>query len=314
MLWAAILFFANAGRAHADAHAWRDHLTRKDVVTALGEPNSDAAGGNNEIMSYGGGVVIQLQDGVVTDVSGTVPNALKTPGARTTTAAGGASGATVVTAVPAGTDNSTPSAAATTDASAPTAVEASPAATNPTDQDSEKIISDFSTKSIVIPGTPLSGVITKALGPGEDGGAGNVSLLPKNLPDGSAAALGASSNWAQPNNFKGFLIGLLIKSLVMTVVLKCVFAYKDFPLLWRDAALVAAGVALSNQILAYMFSMSDFGKIAALVQADQFVAGFVLLTLITTFTAAKSFPTAAGITITAMIANTALSYAQYFFL
>jgi hypothetical protein len=315
---AAILFFTSVAHAQSGAHLWRDHLNRQDVITALGEPNSDAGVGNNEMLMYKGGLVIQLQNGEVTDISGAIPEALK-PASAVPSAAPAAPAATAES-VAAVTTSSIPT-KPVAPAPAPAAASASGTATD--EQVSEKIISDFSTKSLVLPGTPLSGVIAKAFGTGDAGMAtpadssGTASMIPKSLAalaGGTGATADASSPWSQPNTLQGFFAGLLIKAVAMTFVLKGVFAYKDFPILWREAALVAAGVSLCNETLAWLFSLNDFGRIAGMVQADQIVAGAVLMGLITTFTAAKSFPTAAGITITAMSANIALSYAQLFFL
>jgi len=317
-LWA-FLFFNSLAHAQTAAHPWRDHLKRQDVITALGEPNSDAGVGSNEMLMYKGGLVIQLQNGEVSDISGAIPDALKPASAIAAPAVPAAS------AAPATAEASVTTAPkpATAPTPTPAPAAASAAATSSDEQVSEKIISDFSTKSLVLPGTPLSGVIAKAFGTGEAAMAtpadssGSASMMPKSLAaltGGTGAPAETASPWSQPNTPEGFFAGLLIKAVAMTFVLKGVFAYKDFPILWREVALVAAGVALCNETLAWLFSLNDFGRIAAMVQADQFIAGAVLLGLITTFTAAKSFPTAAGITITAMSANVALSYAQLFFL
>lgn len=312
MLGMVILFFAQTIRAQTAAHAWRDHLTRQDVVTALGEPASDASVGNNELLMYKGGLVIQIQNGEVADISGTVPEALKPVAAAAVPAA---SATTAPEALVKSTVNivATPAASAPVAASAPAAASAS--ATLADDQSSEKLIGDLSSPSIVPQGTSLSGVLAKALGPGQGPDAGTAPGSPA-IPSGLEKLVGGGSDdgspWSRPDNIEGFLAGLLLKTVVMTLVLKGVFAYKDFPLIWMDAVLVAAGTSLCNELLAWLFTLNDFGKIAAMVQADQLVAGAVLLGLITKCTEAKSFPTAAGIMVVAITVNTALQFAQMF--
>jgi hypothetical protein len=305
---AVIFFLANVARAQTTAPAWRDHLTRQDVITALGEPNSDGAVGNNELLMYKGGLVIQLQNGEVSDISGTVPEALKPAPAP-------AAAAPAATTPPALADSTVNFVAKPAPPAATPSPAASSASTPLTDeQDSEKIINDFSTKSIVLPGTPLSGVITKAFGTGNGGvgDAGTASIIPKSMA-GLMGGADNSSPWSQPNTIQGFMAGLLLKTIAMTLVLKGAFAWKEFPVLWQEVVLVAAGVSLCDQIFIWLFSLNEFGRIAADVQADQLVAGAVLLALIMNFTEAKSLPTAAGIMLVSISANTALQFAQTFF-
>jgi hypothetical protein len=220
-----------------------------------------------------------------------------------------------------------------TPAPTPAPAAASASGTTITDeQASEKIINDFSTKSLVLPGTPLSGVIAKAFGTGDaatgmgEAGTGGgapgeaaaaatdpTAMLAQSLTGLTGGASDASP-WTQPNTIQGFLAGLLIKAVAMTFVLKGAFAWKEFPVLWQEAAAVAVGVSFCDQIFIWLFSLNDFGRIAAMVQADQLVAGAVLLGLIMKFTEAKSFPTAVGIMLVSITANTALQFAQMFFL
>jgi hypothetical protein len=322
MLGLVILLFTQAAHAQTAAHAWRDHLTRQDVITALGEPNSDGAVGNNELLMYKGGLVIQIQNGEVSDISGAVPQALKP------VAVVAAPASSAATTAPAAADSSV-NLAAQPASPAPAPVSASapaspPAAANATsaapassdDQNSEKLIGDLSSPSIIPQGTTMSGVLAKALGPGQGGEEAGTSPGSPAIPSGLEKLVGGGSDdgspWSRPDNLEGFLAGLVLKTVVMTLVLKGVFAYKDFPLIWMDAVLVAAGTSLCNEILAWLFTLNDFGKIAAMVQADQLVAGAVLLGLITTCTEAKSFPTAAGIMVVAITVNTALQFAQMF--
>ncbi len=320
MLAIGILFFTGAARAQTAAHAWRDHLTRQDVITALGEPSSDGAVGNNELLMYKGGLVIQIQNGEVSDISGAVPEALKpvavvaaAPVVTAATAApAAAADSSVNTATQSGSPDSMPPAAAPP--SAPAAAAAAAASSD--DQNSEKLIGDLSSPSIIPQGTTMSGVLAKALGPGQGGEEAGTSPGAPAIPSGLEKLVGGGSGdgspWSRPDNIEGFLAGLVLKTVVMTLVLKGVFAYKDFPLIWMDAVLVAAGTSLCNEIMAWLFTLNDFGKIAAMVQADQIVAGMVLLGLITTCTEAKSFPTAAGIMVVAITVNTGLQFAQMF--
>ena len=299
------------------AHPWRDNLTRDDIVKALGEPQGDVGSSAAERMIYKGGLLIVLSNNLVTEIDGDVPEALRPAGVA-------ASAAPAPTVLPA----AKPVAAAASASVAAKATVAVAASTTPasmvapyagqstSDQESEKIISDFSTTSIVPQGTPLSGVITKALGPGSAGGAGTASLLAQATAAGASGTSPAAelSPWARTDTWQGFLAGLLLKTVLMTFVLKGAFHWKDFPILWREATLVAVGVSLCNQILAWVFSLNDFGKIAATVQADQIISGAVLLALIMNFTQAKQFPRAAAIMITAMGANIALGYVQVAFM
>ena len=310
-IWLFLFLLANSAQAQSSAHSWRDHLTRPQVITALGEPTADASVGDTEMMMYKGDLVVKIQHGEVAEIDGTVPDSLKSPEVLAASAA--AAAATVPPPAPA---DATADAASKAAPPAPAPAAASAAATNSDEQVSEKLINDFSTTSIVPPGTSLSGVITKALGPGDYSAAGTSPVGPQGL---AALAAGTDSTanglalFSQPNNIRGFLAGLLLKTILMTLVLKGAFAYKDFPLLWRDAAMVAIGTALCDEILLWLFSLNDFGKIAGIVQADQIVAGMVLMALITTFTAAKEIPTVFGIMAVAIGANTALQFAQVFF-
>jgi len=308
-----ILLLANTASAQTGAHPWRDNLSRDDVIKALGEPQGDVGNNDAERMIYKGGLLIVLTNNQVTEISGVVPESLKpiAVAAPATTAAATASPAApapvaATTRAPAKAN----SPAATVTAPAPAAAPAAAQSTN--DQESEKIINDFSTTSIVPQGTSLSGVITKALGPTNQGGAGTAAGAPKGLEKlmGGTTTADNPSPWSRPDTWQGFLAGWLLKTVLMTLVLKGAFHWKDFPILWREAAFVALGVSLCNQGLAWAFASNDFGKIAGMVQADQIVAGAVLLVLIMKFTAAKQFPTAAAIMISAMTANIALGYAQ----
>jgi hypothetical protein len=93
---------------------WRDNLTRAQVVAALGWPNSTVQMGTREFLQYGGGVRIELRDGIVTDIEGPVPAALRagaaapsaapvavTSGANTVAPAGVAAGTVTTGNVPA---------------------------------------------------------------------------------------------------------------------------------------------------------------------------------------------------------------------
>ena len=64
-------------------------------------------------------------------------------------------------------------------------------------------------------------------------------LLPGNSPE-------PESPWTQANTIQGFLAGLLLRTAVMTLVLKGAFMYKDFPIIWREVVVVAAGVAFTD--------------------------------------------------------------------
>lgn len=324
------LFFLHgawAQTAHPQANpAWRPGLTRQDVITELGDPEGDLVNGATERMIYKGGMIATFTNGQLTGIEGMVPAALQpkpepppTPPAPKATAPAAMAASQTTPLAESGKVTAsapTPSTAVSAPTSAP-APSASPAMSQG-DLDSEKIINDFSTTSIIPQGTTMSGVIAKALGPGPDG-SGEASAgtgLPKGLAAlvGSAAADTNKSPWATEGTWEWFVLGLVLKTLIMTGVLKGTFAYKEFPVLWREAAVVAFGVSVCNQGLAALFLLNDFGKIAAMVQADQLVAGAVLLGLIMNFTAAKQLPTAAGIMISAMTANIAVGYAQLFFL
>ncbi|HVU37357.1 MAG TPA: hypothetical protein VHC95_03420 [Opitutales bacterium] len=305
-------------------HEWRDGLSKSDVVSALGDPEGDVVNGNSERMLYKGGLLITLTGNQVANIEGPVPDSLKpkiapppptvapapTPAitSKTTAAAPPPSPAMVQAAMTAST---TPTMSPTTP-SAPSGSTDTSASSG--DKDSEKIINDFSATGLINPEMPGAKEISKLMGPGQNGAgteaaAGTNALLKALTP----APADAGSPWSTAGTWQWFIAGLLIKTVIMTFVLKGAFAYKEFPVLWREAALVAAGVSLCNQILAWLFSLNDFGKIAAMVQADQIVAGAVLLGLIMNLTAAKEFPTAAKIMIAAMGANIAVGYAQLFF-
>jgi hypothetical protein len=315
-----VLFWANP--AIAQTNEWKDNLTRAQVISALGQPLTDAQIGNSETITYVGGLRIQLQRGMVTDISGAaVPASLKPAPAP----------APVVVATPAATVAPAPSVLAptlptaaplastspsTASASAPSTPSGGDAAAN--DDESAKIINDFSTSTILPKGVSVEDVMKNPkklmMGGDPDAPEATAESSPTANPAAALAAIAAAppSDWSQPNTLLGFFAGLLIKTVLMTVVLKGVFMYKDFPVLWIEVALVAFGVSLTNQILAFLFTLNSFGEIAKLVQADQLVAAVVLLALIMNFTAAKQLPTAVGITVVAMSANVAIGYALLF--
>jgi len=302
-----ILCFCNNAFAQSSPPAWRDHLTRQDVINALGEPLGDIQNGATERMVYKNGLLIVLNNSLVTSIEGQVPDALKTPAAAPAATVASAPAASAATSAPTPVAQPAPTVTPASTSAAASSTTSSPAAEPAADtgaqgdKDSEKIINDFSSTSIVPQGTTYSAAIAKALGPGQNG-----------MLDAAGSA-NAGSPWKDASTWQGFLAGWLLKTILMTAVLKGTFAYKDFPVLWREAAFVAAGVSFCNQALAWLFSLNDFGKIASMVQADQLVAGAVLLTLIMNFTAAKQFSTAAAIMMTAMAANIAMGYAQLFF-
>jgi len=162
-------------------------------------------------------------------------------------------------------------------------------------------------------------VVAKEFGPkGTDGttpaNANTDAAIPpslaKLLPGMSAEP---PSPWKQPDTIQGFVAGLILRTIIMTLVLKGAFMYKDFPVIWREVVVVAAGVALCNQVMAYIFTLNDLLKMMAMVQPDQILTGIVLLALIMNFTPAKRLPTAIGIMMATMSANIALSYAMEIF-
>ncbi|HTB62308.1 MAG TPA: hypothetical protein VK737_01865, partial [Opitutales bacterium] len=320
---AIFLFFGQAAFAQSGV-AWRDGLSRDDVVKALGEPQGDLQNSGGERMIYPNGLLIVLENNVVTEIDGAVPEALKpvavvaAPVVVRVAAPAASVPADASTPAPAFSTTPkpvAPAATATTVAGAGVAGATGTGVSPAGEQESEKIINDFSTNSIVLPGTPLSGVITKALGPKEQAAvaaAGSGTDMANKLTAMLGGSADAGSPWADAGKWQGFLAGLVLKGLAMTLVLKAAFAYKDFPLLWPEAALVAYGTALCDQVMSFLFSFNDWGKIAQTVQADQIIAGMVLLALIMKFTGAKSFPTAAGIMVVAIGANTALQMAQAF--
>jgi hypothetical protein len=306
-----MLLLTGALVAQTPAHAWPKNLTRAQVLAALGEPDASMKSPDGrEWLMYKNDLKIELSNGVVTNITGTVPDALKTlPPVAATVAAATAPAAsapapvspvTVKPAMPAAAA-SAPAASAAPAASGGNAVQASENAA-PTDQDSEKIISDFSNTGVLPPGFKMP-----------SGAPGDTGTLPGGIAMPGVDQTVIGSVWSQPNNIAGFLAGLALRTAVMTVVLKLVFAYKDFPVIWQEVALVAFGVSLVNEILAWVFTFGEFGKLAAMLQVDQLFAGFLLLALIMNCTQAKQFPTAAGITVSAMAANIALSYAILFF-
>ena len=305
----------------AQTHPWRDHLTRADVIAALGDPSSDLKAGGREMMEYKTGQSIVLQNGEVTSFSGTLPDSLKPiVAAPPPAAAAPATPAPTAPAAPAPSVATAPISAVKSPAPpAPASAPAASSATNPAtpvtgtadDQDNEKVINDFSTKSLIPPDSPMAAAVAKEFGPkGTDGSSPQPSLASL-LPGAAPAA--PESPWTQPNTIQGFLAGLLLRTVVMTLVLKGAFMYKEFPVIWREVAVVAAGVALCNQVMAYIFTLNDFLKMLGWIQADQLLTGMVLLTLIMNFTPAKRFPTAAGIMMATMSANIALGYAMQIF-
>jgi hypothetical protein len=317
-----VLLICLAGSLSAQTNPWRDHLTRDDVLKALGDPNSDLRGGGREMMVYQDGLTIELLNGKVSKISGTVPDALK-PASSTTPVpvavaptASAAPAPSVATApISAVKPPISPAASVSTGAASasPTAADS----TSSNDQDSEKIINDFSTKSLIPPDSPMAAAVAKEFGPkGTDGKPttaddGSIppslaKLLPGNSPE-------PESPWTQANTIQGFLAGLLLRTAVMTLVLKGAFMYKDFPIIWREVVVVAAGVAFCNQLMAYIFTLNEFLKMLGWIQADQILTGIVLLSLIMNFTPAKRFPTAAGIMMATMSANIALGYAMQIF-
>jgi hypothetical protein len=333
LLLAIGLIFSTAS-APAQTNPWRDHLTRADVIKALGDPDSDLRGGAREMMRYKGGLTIELQNGEVSSIAGTIPESLK-PAASAPVPAPPPMAAPppVPAAPPAGPTPAPPPlpAARPTPAAPPTAASppagpAAPAGTMTPDQDNEKIINDFSTHSLIPPDSPMAAAVAKEFGqkvPGAGAGTGDSSTtadsgslppsLAKMLPGGADAKAAPVSPWTQANTIQGFVAGLLLRTILMTLVLKGTFAYKDFPIIWREVVVVAAGVALCNEVMAYIFTLNDFLKMLGWIQADQILTGMVLLTLIMNFTPVKRLPTALGIMMATMSANIALQYAMEIF-
>jgi hypothetical protein len=312
-LLAAWLFFCPA-RLNAQTNPWRDHLTRDEVLAALGEPNSDLRGGGQEMMVYKDGLTINFLNGEVSSITGTVPDSLK-PGAAAAPAAAASAPTAPAKLAPAAATapaakpvSGSPAMAV----SSPSAGPAGPGSTNGDDQDNEKIINDFSTKSLIPPDTPLAGVVAKEFGPQAGASAADTSSIPPSLAKLLPQAT-PESPWTAANTLQGFLAGLLLRTVVMTLVLKGAFAYKEFPVIWREVALVGAGVALCNQLMAYIFTLNDFLKMLGWIQADQLLTGVLLLALIMNCTSAKQLPTAAGIMMATMSANIALGYAMQLF-
>ena len=73
----ALMLLAWSAALAAVDHPWRDNLTRADVVNALGDPVTSVKLGAREILTYPNSVRIELQNGVVTTITGPVPDALK---------------------------------------------------------------------------------------------------------------------------------------------------------------------------------------------------------------------------------------------
>jgi hypothetical protein len=200
-------------------------------------------------------------------------------------------------------------------------------------KDEDKTIDDLSSGSLIPPGTKLPGGLTmpkdlsmpasSGMSSDDKGEPQEPSMIPSTLPGGmklpsviTGKADTTSSPWSRANTPEGFVAGLALKIVLMIAVLKGIFVYKEFPITWPEVALLAVGVSVVDELCEWFYVSNDFGAVIGFLQPwpDQMVTGLVLLPLIMKYTAAKQFPTAAGITVTAMSANVALYYAKFIFL
>ncbi len=310
------LFAANLWAA---ANPWRDNLTRADVVAALGPPKSTVQVGAREMMTYDGGVMIELQGGKVSNISGHIPDALK-PG-------GGTAPATSVATTPAvaSTPVVTPvsAAPATPPPAAPVAAPAASTAPKPAVAN--------------VPAPAASGKVTAA---DTGAGVGDDELVkeagdPTSSPEAKAAIAKLTGGQMEVNSsglptmpskpavpeppasmtqiLIRFAAGWGISTVFMMGVLKLAFMKKDFPIIWRDIFMVSVLTALFYQTLNTLLAGNEFFALAHMLQADQILAGVLMLVLIQKFTEVKQFHTAAGITLAAMIVNTALYFGLQIF-
>jgi hypothetical protein len=308
--------------AQSGTNPWRDNLSRDQVVAALGQPKSTVQMGRREFLNYDNGVRIELQNGVVENISGPIPPALKfgavTASAAPAPAAGkaAATAPTVTTTPPApvavpavapvtATPVATP-APMVVPAAAPVKPAASSAAGGPaTTAKTEATSSDDAMVSEAANPTlpPEARKLVESAG------------LPSNVTIPGMGTLTTATPVVAPQNpWVGFGVGLVTCTVFLSVVLKVSFMRKDFPVIWRDVILVSFLTALFYQTMDSLLQGNAFFDIAHMLQADQVLAGMLLLVLIMKLTEVKQFHTAARITVAAIAVNTALSFVVSIFM
>jgi hypothetical protein len=312
---------------------WRDNLTRDDVITALGEPKSSMEMGSKAVLEYDGGVMITFQNGVVTNIVGTVPAALRA-GAVSPVAATAptASVSAPVTAAASGNAPvATPGPVVSTAGSATSAdgsVTVLGGNVTVVGPGGNGVATGSGSAVTVVPAAPVaptgagtSSTAAKTGGGGMAAAASDDAMINDaanpTLPPEAARMLqqaGITGNVTVPgmgkiemgaeepkqNPWVQFAIMLGATTVFLSVVLKVAFMRKDFPVIWRDVVLVAFVTALFYQGQYALLNGNAFYDIIHMLQGDWMVTGALLLWLILTFTEAKQFATAGRITVAAV--------------
>jgi len=331
---------------------WRDNLTRDDVIGALGEPKSSMEMGSKAVLEYDGGVMITLQNGVVTNIAGTVPAALRA-GAASPAAAARAPTASVSAPVAAASGASAPVVATPVPAVSTTSGATSADGSVTVLGGNVTVVGANGTASATGSGSAVTVAPAAPVAPagagasstaGKTGGAAmaaaasddamindaaNPTLPPEAAHMLQSAGVQMSGNMTIPgmgklttgapppppqNPWVGFAIGLGTSTVFLIGILKLAFVRKEFPVIWRDIIAVAFLTALFYQTMDSLLAGNTFFDIAHFLQADQILAGILMLALIMKMTEVKQFHTAVGITISAMVVNTVVQFALPFLL
>jgi len=318
--WALAVVLWSAALAQSGTNPWRDNLSRDQVIAALGQPKSTVQMGRREFLNYDNGVRIELQNGVVENISGPIPPALKfgavTASAAPATVSGKAAApapmatpspaAAPPTVAPVAATPATPPAPVAVQTATPVKPAASSAAGGPSvTGKTEAASTDDSMVSEAANPTlpPEARQLMESAG------------LPSNVSIPGMGTLTTSTPVvAPPNPWVGFGVGLVTCTIFLSVVLKVSFMRKDFPVIWRDVILVSFLTALFYQTMDSLLQGNAFFDIAHMLQADQVLAGMLLLVLILKLTEVKQFHTAARITVAAIAVNTALSFVVSIFM
>jgi hypothetical protein len=285
--------------AFADTNPWRDNLTRAEVITALGEPKETLSMGPKEFLDYSGDLRIVLENGVVTEIDGVVPNSLKPVAAPAAPPAAPAPAANTTPAPAPGAPVATPLPASAYVSTAPTPAPAAPAASSP--NLAAGALTAGKTNAASATEDNLVSEAANPTPPPELSKLAEAAGVPANtnIPGMGRLTLTESAAPRQ-NRWIAFGIGLVTTTLCLCLVLKLAFVKKEFPVIWRDIILVSLPTALFYQGLNSLLGGNTFFVIAHMLQADWVPTGGLLLFLILKCTEVKQFATASGIVMAAV--------------
>jgi hypothetical protein len=320
--------------------AWRDNLNREQVVEAMGPPKSTVKMGAREFLVYDGGVRIELQSGLVTNISGPVPKALLAgtvaPPALPPAATPKPANTTVATAAQTTAGNAT-AAVAKPPVLAPTVAPPKPASQAPVTVALAPAPAAKPQGPATAGGAALAKtqVVVTAAGKTDANGddamvneAANPTLPPEAVKLATEAGVPLSGNMSiagmgkivappappPPNPWVVFGVGLAMSTMFLAAMLKLSFVRKDFPVIWRDIFLVAFLTALFYQGLNSLLANNGVFQIVHMLQGDWIPTAGLMLFLILKCTEVKNFATATRIMLAGIGVTMALQFVAQMFL